>query len=138
MEISNINFLALAVAALASFALGSVWYSPVLFSKSWQKGVGLTKENLETANMAVIFGSSFALILLMNFGLAVILQGHAGSDVTALSGALYGFLIGVFFIATSIGINMLYQRKSFTLWAIDAGYQVLYLAISGAILGAWR
>jgi hypothetical protein len=51
---------------------------------------------------------------------------------------LYGFLIGIFFISTSYGINMIYQRKSFLLWAIDSGYQVLYLAISGAILGAWR
>jgi uncharacterized membrane protein len=74
----------------------------------------------------------------MNFGLAIILQGHAGRDVTFVSGALYGFLIGLFFIATSIGINILYQRKSFTLWAIDAGYQVCYLTIAGAILGAWR
>jgi hypothetical protein len=138
MELSNINFLAVLVAALASFALGAAWYSPVLFSKAWQKGVGLSDETLMSKNIALIFGSSFLLILVMDFGLAVILQGHAGRDVSATSGALYGFLIGMFFIATSIGINMLYQRKSFTLWAIDAGYQVLYLALSGAILGAWR
>ena len=138
MEISNINFLALVIAAMASFALGAIWYSPLLFSKAWQSAVGLTTESLEKANMALIFGSSFVLILLMNFGLAVIVQGHAGKDVTALSGALYGFLIGLFFVATSIGINILYQRKTFTLWLIDAGYQVIYLTISGAILGGWR
>ncbi|MDP1623607.1 MAG: DUF1761 domain-containing protein [Bacteroidales bacterium] len=137
MELSNINFLALAVAAIASFALGSVWYS-LLFGKAWQNAVGITKDSLEGVNMALIFGSSFILMLLMNFGLAVILQGHAGSDVSLFSGALYGFLIGVFFVATSIGINILYQRKSFTLWAIDAGYQVLFLTVAGAILGAWR
>jgi hypothetical protein len=138
MEISNINFLALAAAAIASFALGSIWYSPLLFSKAWQNAVGLSDETLAKANMPLIFGSSFALILVMNFGLAIILHGHAGRDVTFVSGALYGFLIGLFFIATSIGINILYQRKSFALWAIDAGYQVCYLTIAGAILGAWR
>jgi hypothetical protein len=51
---------------------------------------------------------------------------------------IYGLLIGLFFIATSYGINMIYQRKSFALWAIDSAYQVLYLGISGLILGAWR
>jgi hypothetical protein len=138
MELSNINLLALAVAAIASFGLGSLWYSPVLFGKAWQNALGFTDEYLKKGNMAVIFGSSFVLILLMDFGLAVILQGHAGRDVSALSGLLYGILMGLFFVATSIGINMLYQRKSFTLWAIDAGYQVLYLGITGVILGAWR
>jgi hypothetical protein len=138
MELSNINFLALVVAAVASFGLGAIWYSPLLFSKAWQKAVGLSNEDLGKTNMALIFGSSFLLILLMNFGLAVILQGHATRDITPFSGMLYGFLIGVFFISTSYGINMIYQRKSFLLWAIDSGYQVLYLAISGVILGAWR
>ena len=138
MELSNINFLALFVAAIASFALGALWYSPVMFSKAWQKAVGLTDENLQKANMALVFGSSFLLIFLMDFGLAVILQGHASRDITACSGFLYGLLIGIFFVATSYGINMIYQRKSFLLWAIDSGYQVLYLAMTGAILGAWR
>jgi hypothetical protein len=138
MELSNINFLALAVAAIASFGLGSLWYSPLLFGKAWQNALGFSDEYLKKGNMALIFGSSFILIFLMDFGLAIILQGHAGRDVSVLSGLLYGILAGLFFVATSIGINMLYQRKSFTLWAIDAGYQVLYLGITGAILGAWR
>jgi hypothetical protein len=138
MELSNINFLALIVAAIASFGLGAVWYSPVLFSKPWLKAVGLSNEDLGKVNMTMIFGSSFLLIFLMDFGLAVILQGHATRDITWRSGFLYGLLLGLFFVATSIGINLLYQRKSFKLWAIDAGYQVLYLGISGAILGAWR
>jgi len=138
MELANINFLALIVAAVASFALGAIWYSPVLFGKSWQNASGLADEKLRNANMALIFGSSFLLIFIMDFGLAVILQGHASRDITACSGFLYGLLIGIFFIATSYGINMIYQRKSFLLWAIDSGYQVLYLAMTGAILGAWR
>jgi uncharacterized membrane protein len=138
MELSNINFLALFVASLVSFAIGAIWYSPVLFSKIWQKSIGLSEEILAKANMALIFGSSFLLMAVMNFGLAIILHGHASREVTAFSGALYGLLIGIFFISTSIGINMLYQRKPFVLWAIDAGYQVLYLTVSGAILGAWR
>jgi hypothetical protein len=138
MELSNINFLALFVAAIASFALGALWYSPVLFGKAWQKTLGFTDESLAKSNMALIFGSSFVLIFLMDFGLAIILQGHASRDINAFSGFIYGLLIGVFFIATSYGINMIYQRKSFLLWAIDSGYQVSYLAMTGAILGAWR
>ncbi|MCX6267899.1 MAG: DUF1761 domain-containing protein [Bacteroidetes bacterium] len=138
MEISNVNFIALAIAAIASFGLGAAWYSPFLFGKSWQKELGFTDEYLKKGNMLAIFGSSLLLIFLMDFGLAIILQGHAGREVNALSGSLYGLLIGVFFVATSIAINVLYQRKSFKLWAIDAGYQVLYLAMTGAILGNWR
>ena len=138
MEISSINYLAVLVAALASFALGSLWYSPVLFAKSWQSTLGFTNEYLKKGNMAVIFGSSFVLIFLMDFGLAFILQAHPKTEFNLFSGIGTGFFTGIFFVATSIGINMLYQRKSFKLWAIDAGYQVLYLTMSGAILGTWK
>jgi len=35
------------------------------------------------------------------------------------------------------GVNYLYQRRSFKLWAIDAGYQIVFLSVMGLILGAW-
>lgn len=47
MDFSNINYLAAGVAALASFALGALWYSPVLFGKTWQKDLGFTGEYLK-------------------------------------------------------------------------------------------
>ncbi len=47
-------------------------------------------------------------------------------------------LTGLAFNAMTIAMNYLYQRKSFTLWAIDAGYQILFMSLMGAILGAWH
>jgi hypothetical protein len=44
----------------------------------------------------------------------------------------------VLFVGMSIGIYYLYQRRSFKLWLIDAGYQILFLGLQGAILGVWH
>lgn len=38
MEMS-VNWFAVIVAAVGSFILGGLWYSPMLFSKRWQKEV---------------------------------------------------------------------------------------------------
>lgn len=130
----HLNFLAIGVAALASFMLGALWYSPVLFAKTWQKELGFTDEYLKQGNMAVLFGTSFLLMLIMAFGLAVFFHDRVAGWQEGLHG---GLLAGVLLVATSIGINYLYQRKSFKLWLIDAGYQVLFMALMGAILGAW-
>ncbi|MDX2302710.1 MAG: DUF1761 domain-containing protein [Microscillaceae bacterium] len=138
MDISNINFLAVFVAALASFFLGALWYSPVLFSKAWQKENGFTDEYLQQGNMAMIFGSAFLLMVLMAFGMAMLIQGHTEQEVSLMSGVKHGFYMGLFFVGTSMGINMLFQRRTLKLWLIDAGYQILFLCIMGAILGAWR
>lgn len=137
MDFSNINLLAVLVGALGAWAFGSLWYSPVLFSKAWQAEIGMTEEDLKDANMVKIFGGSFVLMLIMSFGMAILLRGHDDGDITWKSGLLHGFYVGLMFIATSMGINMLYERKSIKLWMINGGYQVIMLMIMGAIIGAW-
>ena len=137
MDLSTINFLALLVVTVISFAFGSIWYGP-LFGKKWQKELGFTDEYIKEGNMAKIFGSSFILILCMNFGLAFILSFVDRPEFSALDGAMYGGFIGLFFIGTSTGVNMLYQRQSISLWAIDSFYKIIYLTISGSILAVWK
>jgi hypothetical protein len=138
MDFSSINYLAVIVGGIISFVLGSVWYNPNVFGKTWQRELGFTDEDLKGANMAKIFGSSLVLMLIMSMGMAILIQGHFTEEVNLISGLKHGLYIGLIFVSTSMGINMLYQRKSFTLWVIDAGYQVLILCIMGAVLGAWK
>lgn len=137
MDFSNINYLAVFVSALASFVIGSLWYSPILFGKGWQKALGNSEEDIKGANMVLIFGASFVLMFIMAFGLALFEQGHNNTESTWLSGLSHGLFVAIFFVSTSYGVNMLYQRKPFKLWAIDAGYQIVLLGLMGLIIGAW-
>lgn len=137
MELASINYLAILVAALSAFAIGSVWYSPLMFSKAWQNALGLSDKDIKEANMFVIFGTSFLLMLVMAIGLSVLLNALNPNGLNWLTGLKNGLFVGLFFIATSYGVNILYQRKSFKLWLIDSGYQVLLLGIMGLIIGAW-
>ena len=66
----EINWLAVFVAALASFLLGGIWYSKALFGKAWQRETGLTDEALARGNMAKIFGLSFVLAFLAAWNFA--------------------------------------------------------------------
>ncbi len=134
----SINYLAVIVAALSAFALGAVWYGKPLFGKAWQNELGYTDEYLKEGNMAKIFGVSFILTLVMAIGMAFLFHGIAPDKLNWKLGLTHGFYIGFAFVATSMGVNYLYQRKSFKLWAIDAGYQVVFLTLMGAILGAWH
>ncbi|OFX19083.1 MAG: hypothetical protein A2041_00860 [Bacteroidetes bacterium GWA2_31_9b] len=136
MELLGINYLAMVVAALSAFAIGSVWYSPLMFGKGWQKALGLSDDDIKNANMVLIFGTSFLLMLIMAFGLSFLIK-FIYIHPTWLKGLKMGLFVGVFFIITSYGVNILFQRKSFKLWAIDSGYQVVLMVIMGMIIGAW-
>jgi len=132
MDFSEINWIALIVATIAAYGLGALWYGPT-FGKAWREAVGLTEEDVKGANMAMIFGSTLVLTFIMGLGIALF-----GDLKDWMSGLQSGLLFGLFFVATSAGINYLYQQKSLKLWLIDAGYQVIFLGIFGAIMGAWH
>jgi hypothetical protein len=138
MDYPFINVWAVLVSAVAFWALGALWYSPVLFGKRWQEEVGLSEEELKKANMALVFGGSFVLMLFMVWALNFVINSHKTEDVSLMSGLWYGVFTGIFFSMMTMGINYLYQRRSFVLWLIDGIYVVLGLGIAGMILGAWR
>ncbi|MCU0370766.1 MAG: DUF1761 domain-containing protein [Bacteroidales bacterium] len=138
MTYPYINIWAVLLSAAAFWALGALWYSPVLFGKRWQKEVGLSKEVLEKANMAVIFGTSFLLMLFMVWALNFVINSHKPEDVSLTSGLIYGLFTGFFFCMLIMGVNYLYQRRSIVLWLIDGIYVVAGLGIAGMILGSWR
>ena len=130
------NFLAVGVAGIAAWALGALWYSPPLFGKVWQKELGLSDEYFKGQNLVKTFGISFILMVIMAFGLSLVLAHMEGPSWTY--GLHMGAMLGGFVVATSIGINYVYQRRSLKLWLIDAGYQLIFMSIMGSIIGAWR
>lgn len=131
---ASVNWLAVIVAALSSFVLGGIWYSPLLFAKAWMKENGFTEEQLKNSNMAKIFGLTFVL----SFVIAVNLAFFFGNETTWTQGMLYGGLAGFGWVAMSLGTIYLFERKSFKLWLIHAGYHTCQFIIMGAILGAWH
>jgi hypothetical protein len=134
MEFPEINYLAVLVSALAFFVIGSVWYSPVLFAKAWMKELGFSEEKPSTANMVKTFGISFLLMLIMAFNLAAFIGNGMGWQFGLSAGAL----TGIGWVALAIGINYLYERKSFRIWLINAGYMAVSFSAMGAIIGAWQ
>ena len=142
MDLSSINWLAVVLAAVAFFILGGLWYGPI-FGKKWQKGVGLSDDEMKNANMGKLFGSTFIFALIISFGMAMFFFGFsaepgAETTMTVDMGAMYGLMTGVFFLFPSISMNYLFARKSISLMLIDSGYHILAYTIVGVILAAWQ
>ena len=133
LQLSEINWLSVIVASIVAFGIGGVWYSPLMFSKIWQKELKLSDEAIKDANMGLIFGLTF----ILNIIGAAVLDIFIGSESTFFSGLFVGLLVSLAWSTTALGINYLFARKSFKLFLIDAGYFVTFFIIMGAILGAW-
>lgn len=135
---ASIHWLPVFVSAVAVFAIGALWYSPVVFGKAWVKAHGHTPEKIEAmrATMGRAYGVTFVCYVVMAAAMAMLI---GRMDVIYVRGGVkLGALIGVGFAAT-IGLTAnMYSDKRLAAWLIDAGYQIVYLMVMGAILVAWR
>ncbi len=125
--------LAIVLAALSTFALGGLWYSPLLFGKRWAREVGLDEAALRKG-LARAFGTASVCALVMSANLGFFVGGR-----TSLAFAVFaGVAAGAGWVATAIATSYVFARRSFALVAIDAGYHVVSYAIAGAIFGLVR
>jgi hypothetical protein len=129
---SDINWLAVVVAVVASFAVGSLWYGP-LFQKPWMRASGMTFEKGKQGNMALTFGGTAVLNLLIAVAIALLAGPHAGWKMGLHTGLFSAF----FFVATALGVIYLFEQRPLTLWLVNTGYQLVTFSVMGAIIGAW-
>jgi hypothetical protein len=132
--VSSINYLAVLVAAVVVYVLRTLWYHPAFLGKLWVAASGLTEEKTKQGNPGLIFGASFVLELVAAFVLAMFI----GTEATFSFGLQTGFLAGLFWVGTALGVVYLFERRSLRLWLLNAGYLTLAFTVMGGILGAWH
>jgi hypothetical protein len=89
---TSVNELAVIVTSLLAIAVGSIWYSPLVFGAHWQRAAGLTDFDLALSRRALI--RSLAVAFLSNvvvlFVIAHLVRIATAFDVSRieLAGAL--------------------------------------------------
>jgi hypothetical protein len=129
----EINFLAVALAALSAFFLGYLWYN-VLFAKPWQELIGMKsgEGNPQTPNLGKLLVGSLILEIIMALNLAAFI----GKDADWKFGLAAGLAAGLGWVALALGVNYMFEGKPLKLWLINASYNVVVFAVMGLIIGA--
>ena len=160
----EINFIALLVAAIVTLVVGFIWYHPKVFGTIWMKENNFTTEDLKKGSMLKIFGLTYLFSLMITMILMALtihqsgaigmvggppMLDHVKPSFTAFMadygtayrtfkhGALHGFMAGLFFALPLIGINGLFERKSWKYILIHAGFWAVCLTLMGGIVCAF-
>ena len=126
----EINWIAVLLCGISSLLLGGLWYSPVMFGKTWQRFAGVTDEQ-QGQNMAMVFGGAFLLSCVAAAVFAMFLGNAMGLGAATAA----GFSAGLCWVAASFAINYLFERRPACLWMINGGYHTLQFTLFGLILG---
>lgn len=127
------EYLNVLAAAVASYALGAIWY--MVWARPWMAAVGIEadengrpKSGMGPVTYLLAF---FAAILVAGMMRHVFAMAEIG---TLEKGLLSGLGMGLFIASPWIMINNAFGGKSFRLTLIDGGYTTLGCGLIGLVL----
>jgi hypothetical protein len=133
--LGSVNWLAIAVATVASMALGFVWY--MVLAKQWMAALGRTREQImANSGGATPYILAALMQLIMAYSLALFIPGVMGTT-TIGNGLIVGFHAWLGFVITSMIINHRYQGSKWSLTLIDGGYMLGVLLLQGLVIGVF-
>ena len=132
----DINYWTVLSATIVWFVIGAVWYSPAMFSKQWITLTGKPMGgNMKKEDLWKIMVASFIFSLIEAYILAHFVA--LGQAMTFMEGAKIGAWLGLGFVAMPFAIDFIYAGKSWKLYFINVGYQLVGTIIMAGILAQW-
>lgn len=130
MNFVAVNWLAIVLATVASFAFGAVWYMGL--SKQWLDAVGKTKEQLGVGYTPFIWSAVVELVMAYVLALITPLLMGGISIGAAIQVAV---LMWVGFVITTLIMNHRYEGMKWSLTIIDGLHILGVLIIQGVVIG---
>lgn len=130
-----VNYLAVVAAAVAAFAVGAVWHSPIGFGKQWMRMMGLSEQDMHKmplSPMQAMVGGFFATLLTAYVLAFLISLTGAGTPQTALQ---LGLWVWLGFLAPTLANGWLWEGKSLNLFGFNAAYALVSIEVMAVVLG---
>lgn len=133
--ISQINWLAVLLAFVASMVIGFVWYLPAVLGNRWMAAIGKTEEDLKNISGGAGIWVPMMVAAALTAILLAVLISKLGLD-NALAGGFFAFVLALVFRAGGHVIHNGFAGRPMAVTLIDSGHDLLAMTVAGAIIGA--
>ncbi|MBD1590762.1 DUF1761 domain-containing protein [Arthrobacter sp. S1_S22] len=132
--VSQINWLAVLLAFVASMAIGFVWYMPAVLGNRWMAAIGKTEDDLKNMSGGAGIWLPMMVAAALTAILLAVLIARLELD-NALAGGLFALVMGLVFRAGGHVIHNGFAGRPAAVTLIDSGHDLVAMAVSGAIIG---
>lgn len=132
LDLQQINVWGALAGAFASFAIGGLWFSPVLFGKTWADSIGKQREELGSPLIAM---GLFLLTAIIRVFLIAVLFQFAGFDTTG-KGLMGGLVLAGIIFFTGLANAGFTGTLRARWWWINACYEIVGVLVMATIVGA--
>jgi hypothetical protein len=130
----HLNPVAVLVTAIMQWLIGAIWYS-LLFAKPWNAMVAVRQEG---KGKTMITGMIASLVgdILVSLAMAHMILWSGASTVQW--GIIIGLICWLGFIVAPMLPQNIYEGRPFKLFAINSGFWLVALVLTGVILAIWH
>lgn len=137
MSLMGVPLVPVLLAALATMAVGFLWYSPMLFARPWMIAMGLDPDDkAKLAELQKGAGKTYFIALVCSLVSAFVLSKVL--DLTTVDtiahAAKWGFALWAGFVATVQLTDVLFGKRPFKLYLINTGYQMVCYIVMASVL----
>jgi len=137
MTIHGINYLAILISIIITFASGATWFGPKTFYPKWMKAMGVNPaDNVGKVKASQVFSALVVAIFVQVFTIAIVInslrESHGG--FSAADGALTGFLLGVGICSMPNLSHRMFAGNGFKVWLIENGNDIINMTMVGAVI----
>lgn len=126
----ELNWLAVAVAAVAGYSVGAIWYMPKIFGNAWIDALGKSMSELGSPAKSMSITAVTTLFSTIVMALAL-----AAFEVQSIAGAVgISALLGIGFYGLTMYSDSLFCGWSFKFVLIQAGHRVVAFIVMGIVL----
>lgn len=133
----DLNIWAILAGGVAATIIGFAWYAPVVFGNTWMKAAGINPEHANEGKRQMVtralIGLIFALVLSWVMAHFAIVWGA----FTVGSALELGFWIWLGFMVPLQISPVLWEKKSITYCAVNAGYWFVTTLCIAVIVALW-
>ena len=131
--LSELNWLAVAVATLAWFIFSAIWYSVPPVSKAWQQAAKVPVQ--EGPPLPSLLISTVILYFITTVVIALLVRATGAQDLA--DGLALGATLGLGFGVVNALISQLYEQKGGSYWLINGVNALVAFSIVAVILTLW-
>jgi len=134
MLTTDVSWIGVILATVASVIIGGFWYAPKLFGSIWANAHNFDKDSLKPSPLN--YGGAVLVAFVTTLILAMFIKYLPVTSI--YDGAQVGFFAWLGFIATSQFSGVVWAKKPWLAYAIDVTCELVILVVAGAILAFFK
>jgi hypothetical protein len=137
--LGELNWLAVIVGAVIYFALGALWYSPMLLGRQWQRSIGWDPERTPPEMSATTYAVPFLAYVAMAIAIGLLAAATGTDELT--EGLVLGVVAGVGLLLMHTLVDATFdpnKPEPWTWFAINGSYHLIGVIIVAVIVAVWR